>query len=106
MSSSQTNEITIFLRPTNSQPYVIKKCSDWLYSKGYYKSPIDAYNHLIWLEDNEPSSFRHMISEYHRTHTFVTGYLIDNSDDSKAFRSSIGPYGEDNHMYFNNESWL
>ncbi len=98
MSNSQNNEITIFLRPANSQPYVIKKCANWLHSLGKAKSAEDAFRYLIWLEVHNPATFRYLVSEYHRTHTFKTGYLVE-PDHSKSFRSSKGSYGEEAHMY-------
>ena len=98
MSNSQTNEFTIFFRPANSQPYVIAQCANWLYSLGRATSPTNAYNYLVWLENHNPAMFRHFISEYHRTHTFKTGYLVYENDHN-AFRSATGQYGEDSHMY-------
>ncbi len=102
MSNSYDNELTIFFRPTNSQPYVIVKCAMWLYSIGRSRNVKNTYRYLVWLENHHPAKFKQIISEYHRASTFVTGYLTDN-DDSTAFRSSTGLYGDEDHMYANRE---
>lgn len=93
------NEFTIFLKQTNAPPYVIRKCASWLFTLGHSKSFVDSYNYLIWAETHKPASFRYLISEYYRTHQFVTGYLVSVHDDANDFRSHAGNYGEELHMY-------
>ena len=90
---------TIYFRPAQAQPYHLIRASNWLVRIKKFKNSTDAYNFLIDLEIHRPDLFRYYMSEYHRVHSFKTGYLVQTSD-IKAFRSAIGPYGEDSHMYY------
>ena len=91
---------SIYFRPAAAQPYHLIRASYWLVRIKKFRTVADAYNFLTDLEIHRPDLFRYYMSEYHRIHTFKTGYLTESRDDSKAFRSAVGPYGEDTHMYY------
>ncbi len=94
---------SIYFRPAASQPYHLVRAAKWLVRIGKFKDCVSAYNFLIDLEIHRPDLFRHYLSEYHRVHTFKTGYLVQ-TDDTRAFRSAVGPYGADTHMYYSKSS--
>ena len=90
---------TVYFKPASSQPYHIMKAATWLTALGKFNNKIQAYNYLVELEDKDRFTFKYLMSEYHRVHSFKAGYLVYR-DDSNAFRSAIGPYGEESHMYY------
>ncbi len=85
----------IYFGPIQSQPYHVKKAAEWLIRLGKIKN----YSELVDLEKNNPAMFKYLMSEYHRVHSFKTGYLVQ-TNDIGAFRSAVGPYGDEPHMYF------
>ncbi len=90
---------TIYFRPASAQPYHIARAACWLAKIGYFKTATQAYDTLVNYEIHRPDKFRYLMSEYNRVHTFKTGYLVQ-TQDTNAFRSPVGPYGEDSHMYY------
>ncbi len=91
-------ENTIYLRPSGAQPYHIMKAAEWLTRLGKVKNKNDGYKQLVALEIDDISTFKNIMSRYHKATSFKTGYLVY-TDDSHAFRSAVGPYGEEPHMY-------
>lgn len=92
-------ENVIYFKPANAQPYYLIRASQWLVKIKKFNSIVDAYNFLTNMEIHRPDIFRYYMSEYIRIHTFKTGYLVY-EDDTKSFRSAVGPYGEDKHLYY------
>ena len=89
----------IYFRPAASQPYHVKKAAEWLTRLGKFKDVNAGYDYLIQAESKDLATFRYLMSEYQRVHSFKTGYLVYTSDVN-AFRSATGPYGEELHMYY------
>jgi len=89
----------IYFKPASSQPHHIMKAAEWLTSLGKFPDKTKAYNYLISIEDHDQKTFKHLMSEYQRVHSFKAGYLVY-KDDSNAFRSATGRYGEAPHMYY------
>lgn len=90
---------SIYFRPASAQPYHMIRAAHWLTRIGKFQNYVQAYNMLVSLEIHRPDLFRHYIDEYHRIHSFKAGYLVQTSD-VKAFRSAVGPYGEEAHMSY------
>ncbi len=99
MSNLLDNEFTIYFRPTDSKPFVVKKCAVWLVSIGRFSKVEHAMLYLINLELHNELMFKHIMSEYHHVHKHITGYLTQKNNDN-AFRSSSGAYGDEPHMYY------
>lgn len=97
MAGYVSSDVTTFLRPESTQPYVIENCAKWLVCGGKFKNFDNAKEFLINMMLYKPQIFKWYISEYHKATDFRTGYLVDD-DFSKSFRSVRGPYGEDTHM--------
>ena len=89
---------SIYFRPAEAQPYHLYRCAVWLTRLRYFPTVNAASTWLIDMQIHRPDIFRYYMSEYHRVHSFKTGYLTQSSD-ARAFRSAVGPYGEDPHMY-------
>ena len=90
---------TIYFKPASPQPYHIMKAAEWLARIKKVKDFNTGYSYLVNLEKSDQKTFKYLMSEYHRVHSFKAGYLVQTSDVN-AFRSATGPYGEELHMYY------
>lgn len=87
-----------------SQPYHTYRAAVWLTRLGYYKTVEDAVDALISMELYNHHYFKHIMSEYHKVHKFVVGYLKNDKSKNVSyirendFRSARGQYGSQPHM--------
>lgn len=93
---------TIYFRPATAQPYHILRAAKWLTRLGHFKDSDTAYNFLQQAENTNLVVFRRILNQYYDAHQLVAGYLVK-TDDSAAFRSARGPYGNEDHMYYRRE---
>ena len=101
MSGTRPNELTVYLRPMEAiQPYVIVECAKWMALSKRSASVSTAMEYLIKMQSENPSQFKHMISEYHRHIDYQQQSYTNFRKNINATYSKTGSYGEEPHMYY------
>lgn len=102
MSGNIPNELTVYLRPQEAiQPYVIAECARWMVRTGKAPCVTLATRYLRIWENENPSQFKYMISEYHRHNDYQSKSATNFRRNINVAYSTPGPYGEDDHMHYN-----
>lgn len=82
----------------NIKPNEIYSCAKWLVSIGRYWFVNSAYVDLIKLQYSYPERFRKIMADYYEQHDREKVNKVIR--DVQPYRTFIGAYGDDPHMYY------
>lgn len=98
MSGFRSNELTMYLRPLQVQPYQFNNVAKWLVKKKLEKNVYTALVYLRYLEQYQPERFKFYVSEYYRDTDFQSNYVQFNKNINVPWNLP-SRYGEP-HMYY------
>lgn len=99
MSGFRPNELTMYLRPLQVQPYQFINVAKWLVKKRICTDVQSAIKYLQYLMQYQTEWFKFYVSEYYKETDFRSNYVQFKTNPNVPFNQP-SQYGEEQHMYF------